>query len=944
MPPRPTKKQRPLEDISSALNPRAEFLIQAQNMESTITAEDRSAMQNARQRHLQGIGNHEPSLHVVIPTANNLPNARQGGFLNHLEAAVDAAVSPPEAMLPLRPEELEGANRLLEAATLLVNNPSIAATATQQTNPTETNPTDVIEDNVIVDNNDDDDDATTANIQQARPRPQQRRQGRLSSNIRQSRQQSIRNNAIPIDEETRRELLNLDKAKSNRRSEAVLQKRMSEATRFILFLHSHHPDLVQPNLHAQLIVASSANYRTEHVKELALRRIIEATINEYENTDNNEKVIKFNEVLPDVIGDYLCRRSGRQGKGLMRGKAYKNSRSHLAMFFKDHGHRWEDEFAEKVSDILKGITRVVAKEVQNGHGKIEEGKREMSFEMYKLVNKWLIGMGGKDAMFARAYLLCTWSLICRTENTSQICHKHFLWRSDSVGIPFAHEKTNQEGDSRKTKPRHCYPNPLDPYVCMFTGVFEYLACFPQVLEDPDGLLFPGQSQNDRFAGILKDVLLHHANEVNEMGYAVEDLGPHSIRKGGTTYLTSGSTSGPTGSSVNIRGGWSHNSVRDVYMLYEKAGDQYCGRILAGLPLMTGDFAVLYPEFVHVTVGSTVQEVEQQKEDVSTSVRIVLQSMFGEGMRHASSYMFLRVGLACSLHHRDALHENYASTAIIRATTLYTSREVLELKALVRISKLGDTDCYAQRITGIPPHVVVTSLLEQLHEKVDGLVPSFIAQLNQAMDDRTFNGTISEARLKQIIDDNQQQILQEIRKSNGNNNEQMKNEEQPPPGAVVFNEGVDHENGGGRPQQVYVWNHKDGKFRKVPPDWTFPNSTLSVLWEHWCCGDSVKRISALCKIQNTDVDHIKRGRNTINDIRFLMSLIEDVAKQKGIYKKNLTRAEAKVVYEKCNNEAIPIAATTKGRKRSIATLKWPSVIRALPEELQKRTRKGNKKEN
>ena len=386
----------------------------------------------------------------------------------------------------------------------------------------------------------------------------------------------------------------------------------------------------------------------------------------------------------------------------------------------------------------------------------------------------------------------------------------------------------------------------------------------------------------------------------------------------------------------------HNAVRDVYMLYEKAGDQYCGRILAGLPVMSGDFAVLYPVFVNVTVGSTVQEVEKQKEDVSTSVRIVLQSMFGEGLLPAS-YMFLRVGLASSLHHRDTLHENYPNRSIIRATSLYTSREVLELKALVRISRLGDKDCYAQRVTGIPPHVVVTSLLEQLHEKVDGLVPSFIAKLNEAMDDRTFNGTISEARLKKIIDDNQQQLLLEIRKHNKNENQLMAIEETPP-GTVVFNEVVDDENGGGRPEQVYLWGHKDGKLRRVPPGWTFPVCTLSVLWEHWCCGDSVKRISALCKIQNSDIDHVTRGRHTINDIRFIMGKIDDVAKQKGLYKKYLTRAEAKVVYERCNNEAIPIVETTTNRTRSISTLKWPSVIRALPKELRKRERKGNKKGN
>jgi hypothetical protein len=918
----------------SAFNPRAEFIIQAQNMDRTVTAEDRTAMQNARQRHLQGVGNHDPLLHVVVPDANNLPNARQGGFLNRLETAVDAALTPAEALPPLRPE----ANRLLEAATLFLHNqtPSISS-VTQQPNPTDNNVDGELADTTTVAN------TTTDIIQEARTRLQQRRTGRLSLDVRLARQQSNRNKAVVINPNTHRELLNLNKAKENRRSERVLKARINEATRFILFLHSHHPELVQSDLHTLLIVASSAQYNTERAKELSLRKIIEKTINETENTDNNQKVIKFNEVLPDIIGDYLCQRIGRQGGGLMRGKAYKNSRSHLAMFFKDHGFRWQDEFAEEVSDLVKGINRVVSKEVQKGHGNIEEGKREMSFEVYKLVNKWLVEMGGKDAIFARAYLLCTWNLICRTENTSLICHKHFLWRSDAVGIPFAHEKTNQEGDSRKTKPRHCYPNPLDPYVCLFTGIFEYLACFPQVLEDHDGLLFPGESQNDRFAGILKDVLLLNEKVVNDMGYAVDDLGPHSIRKGGTTYLTSGSTSGPTGSSVNIRGGWSHNAVRDVYMLYEKAGDQYCGRILAGLPVMSGDFSVLYPEFVNVTVGSTVQEVEQQVEDVSISVRIVLHSIFGKGIRPAS-YMFLRVGLACSLHHRDTLQENYPSTSIIRSTSLYTSREVLELKALVRISKLGDKDCYAQRVTGIPPHVVVTSLLEQLHEKVDGLVPSFIAQLNQAMDDRTFNGTISEARLKQIIDDNQQQLLLEIRKQNKNDNQQMAIEDHPPPNTVFFTEIVDDENGIVRPEQVFLWNHKDGKLRRVPPEWTFPNCTLSVLWEHWCCGDSVKRISALCRVQNVDVEHIRRGRHTIYDIRFLMGKIEAIAKQKGMYKKVLTREEAKFVYEQCNKEAIPIAETSCNRTRSIATLKWPSVIAALPKELQKRDRKGNPKGN
>ena len=236
----------------SAFNPEAEFIIRARNMESTITAEDRTAMQNARQRHLQGVGNHEPSFHVVVPNPNNLPNARQGGFLNRLETAVDAALTPD------RPE----GNRLLDAATLFLHNttPSITAPVTQQTNPTD----DIDDGELIVDVDDTIADTATDIIEEARTRPQQRpqqrRNGRLSSTVRLARQQSNRQRAVVIDPNIHRELLNLNKAKKNRRSERVLKTRMMEATRFILFLHSHHPELVQSDLHAQLIVASSAQY------------------------------------------------------------------------------------------------------------------------------------------------------------------------------------------------------------------------------------------------------------------------------------------------------------------------------------------------------------------------------------------------------------------------------------------------------------------------------------------------------------------------------------------------------------------------------------------------------------------------------------------------------------------------------------------------------------
>ena len=105
------------------------------------------------------------------------------------------------------------------------------------------------------------------------------------------------------------------------------------------------------------------------------------------------------------------------------------------------------------------------------------------------------------------------------------------------------KKNNQQGDSRKKQPRHCYSNPFD---CCLDGVlalFEYLVCFPEILTTRDGPLFPGpeESQTKRFSKILRAVLISHEAEVNAMGYEVSDISIHSYGKGGSTYASSGTT-------------------------------------------------------------------------------------------------------------------------------------------------------------------------------------------------------------------------------------------------------------------------------------------------------------------------------------------------------------------------------------------------------------------
>jgi hypothetical protein len=107
---------------------------------------------------------------------------------------------------------------------------------------------------------------------------------------------------------------------------------------------------------------------------------------------------------------------------------------------------------------------------------------------------------------------------------------------------------------------------------------------------------------------------------------VEDIGTHSIRKGETTYKLSGSTASPSSVAINNQGGWTIGSVQDVYMIYEKGGDHYVGRILAGLPLLSAPFTVSEPNVWILNPNDANARVKQTERD--GKVILALCSLFG----------------------------------------------------------------------------------------------------------------------------------------------------------------------------------------------------------------------------------------------------------------------------------------------------------------------------
>eukprot|EP00644_Phytophthora_capsici_P004202 jgi/Phyca11/109999/e_gw1.17.452.1 len=134
--------------------------------------------------------------------------------------------------------------------------------------------------------------------------------------------------------------------------------------------------------------------------------------------------------------------------------------------------------------------------------------------------------------------------MCRSQSVETINSGHLSNEDDSIGIVFHKSKANQDGTGPKD-PRHVYANPLDPSTCCITALGIYWACHPR--QGP-GPIFPGALQRNRFR--------------KTFGRALDK----------------------------------QDGVQDRYFRYEAAGDQFLGRVVAGLPVNSAQFASLPPHF------------------------------------------------------------------------------------------------------------------------------------------------------------------------------------------------------------------------------------------------------------------------------------------------------------------------------------------------------------
>jgi hypothetical protein len=261
--------------------------------------------------------------------------------------------------------------------------------------------------------------------------------------------------------------------------------------------------------------------------------------------------------------------------------------------------------------------------------------------------------------------------MCRSQSVKTINSGHIGYEDDSIDIVFHKSKANQDGNGSKD-PRHFYANPF-PHgravlrLSVFTGrvaLIRVLVQFSLVL------------CSEIASGMFFSRALH--NEDNEKNY-----GTHSMRKGVAMYACNGSTEGPSIVSVYVRCGWSLGGVQDRYFRYEAAGDQFIGRVVAGLHLNSSSFEVLPPHL---------------KDNMNSAVRDGVHNTFSALASDSHLQPTLKLCLASLVFHYNYLLSVLPMTHSLRGTILFRVNNTSKLLE----DQLVRSDSSWMTPTGIPP--------------------------------------------------------------------------------------------------------------------------------------------------------------------------------------------------------------------------------------------------
>ncbi len=218
-----------------------------------------------------------------------------------------------------------------------------------------------------------------------------------------------------------------------------------------------------------------------------------------------------------------------------------------------------------------------------------------------------------------------------------------------------------------------------------------------------GHLLPGGDQYGRFMDCLRQVVEKNQDVFFGLGIRPGNLGLHSVRKGACSFAAAGSTVCPPMVSICLQAMWSMGLVKEHYLQFEKAGDQYLGRVISGLDVNNVSFAILPPYF----------ECGDDEGDMREKIFTLLKefTVGGHGVR-GEIFQLLYFCFTSLCYHFNFLVEVLPNQNKLQASPFFThipnyAREA----ATVRYP--WNKTASMPPFTGLPPHVSILSQIELL---------------------------------------------------------------------------------------------------------------------------------------------------------------------------------------------------------------------------------------
>ena len=408
----------------------------------------------------------------------------------------------------------------------------------------------------------------------------------------------------------------------------------------------------------------------------------------------------------------------------------------------------------RVDEFLKSHRKETVEKKSAGEMK-DNDSDPITFSLYSLICTWALDSGN---LCVWAFTLMQWNCMARSVSVSPLGFHNLSMGTDSMKCTYDNSKADQSGE--KVSPKNLFANPFKPWLCLNTGLGIWISLNREKLGNNDAFFHrfgKDEAAGERHCEQLAELLRQHEDEVRAHSRP-ERTRAHGTRKGSAILATSGTTLPPPLPAVANRGEWSQGAVFDVYLLFAEPGDQYLGRILAGLDPNSASFGVLPPHFKVPATHESIQEA--------------MLICFGDLGANYSVTAQLERMLASMIYHIDWIRKcaaNNPEHPFNQLPLLQCPELINELSPLVSTKPSEQLSA----ATGIPPHVNQASILEKIVQTTDQVLQKLLnmtTELKTAVQEAIESNDVRsgavtmpvlEAKLGQLKDEIANAVVQRI---------------------------------------------------------------------------------------------------------------------------------------------------------------------------------------